>query len=71
MLEMETLPLAFPDDVGENCAVKLALCPAAIVDPAGNPVMLKPVPAAVACAIDTLAVPPFVNVICADPVLPT
>jgi hypothetical protein len=71
LLAMEMLPLVLPGDVGENCAVKVALCPAAIVEPAGIPLTLKPAPAAVACAIDKLAVPPFVNVICSDPALPT
>jgi hypothetical protein len=71
LLEMEMLPLIFPDDAGENCAVKLALCPAPIAVPAGNPLTLKPAPLALACPIDTLAVPPFTNVICVDPVLPT
>jgi hypothetical protein len=70
-LEIETLPLLFPDDVGENCAVKLVLWPAAIVKPAGNPVTLKPAPAELACVIDTLAVPPFVNVIACVPFCPT
>jgi hypothetical protein len=27
LLEIEILPLALPADVGENCAVKLTLCP--------------------------------------------
>jgi len=27
LLAIETLPLALPTDVGENCAVKLMLCP--------------------------------------------
>ena len=27
LLEIEILPLALPTDVGENCAVKLMLCP--------------------------------------------
>jgi hypothetical protein len=71
LLAIEMLPLELPDDVGENCAIKLTLCPAATIVPAGNPLMLKPVPAAVACAIDTLAVPLFVSVICSDPALPT
>lgn len=64
LLKMEMLPLPFPDDVGENFAVKLALCPAAIVVPAGDPLMLKPAPVEVACVIETLAVPPLVSVIC-------
>ena len=71
LLTIEMLPLELPDDVGENCAVKLALCPAAIIVPAGNPLILKPVPAAVACVIDTLALPPLTNDICVDPAVPT
>ena len=65
------LPEAPPDAVGANCAVKVALCPAAIVTPADNPFTLKPVPVALAWVIDTFAVPVLANVIVSDPVLPT
>jgi hypothetical protein len=72
LLEIEMLPLPFPDDVGENCAVKLALCPAAIVKPAGNPVTLKLAPVELACVIDTtLLALVFVNVIACVPLCPT
>jgi hypothetical protein len=71
LLETEMLPEALPDVVGVNCAVKVVLCPAAIVAPGANPSALKPVPAALAWLIDTLSVPELVKVIVAEPVLPT
>ena len=71
LLETEMLPEALPDVVGVNCAVKVVLCPAAIVAPGANPMALKPVPAALAWLIDTLSVPELVKVIVAEPVLPT
>lgn len=71
LLATEMLPEALPDVVGANCAVKVALCPAAIVTPADNPFTLKPVPVALAWVIDTFAVPVLANVIVSDPVLPT
>lgn len=64
LLVIEMLPLALPAVVGKYCAVKLALCPAGIIEFGANPLMLKPVPLAVPCVIDTLAVPVLVNVIC-------
>jgi hypothetical protein len=71
LLATEMLPVALPDVVGVNCAVKDVLCPAAIVAPGTNPIALKPVPAALAWLIDTLSVPELVKVMVADPVLPT
>lgn len=71
LLATEMLPEALPDAVGANCAVKLALCPAAIIAPGDSPVTLKPEPVALACVMETLAVPVLVNVIVSDPVLPT
>jgi len=44
LLVIEILPLAEPGVVGENIAVKEALCPALIVVGTDKPVMLKLVP---------------------------
>jgi hypothetical protein len=71
LLATEMLPEALPDVVGVNCAVKVVLCPAAIVAPEASPIALKPVPAVLAWVIDTLSVPELVKVIVAEPVLPT
>jgi len=71
LLATEMLPEALPGVVGVNCAVKVVLCPAAIVAPGANPIALKPVPAALAWLIDTLSFPELVKVIVAEPVLPT
>jgi hypothetical protein len=71
LLPTEMLPDALPAVVGANCAVKVVLCPAAIVAPEDNPFALKPVPVALAWVIDTLSFPELVRVIVADPVLPT
>jgi hypothetical protein len=48
LLATEMLPVALPDVVGVNCAVKVVLCPAAIVAPGANPTALKPAPAVLA-----------------------
>lgn len=65
------LPVALPEAVGENLAVNEVLCPATNVCGAARPVMLNPVPAALACEIATLAVPEFVRVTLTDPLAPT
>jgi len=64
------LPVALPEAVGENLAVNEVLCPATNVC-AARPVMLNPVPDALACEIATLAVPEFVRVTLTDPLAPT
>jgi len=71
LLTTEMLPAALPAVVGANCAVKVVLCPAAIVAPEDNPFALKPAPVALAWVIDTLSFPELVRVIVAEPVLPT
>lgn len=43
-LASEMLPEALPAAVGENVALKLALCPAARVKGRGSPLILNPVP---------------------------
>ena len=71
LLVIETLPVALPADVGANCAVKVVFPPALIVTGTVNPVMLKPVPDALAAEIVTLAVPELVSVMTSVALLPT
>jgi len=71
LLVMETLPLALPAVVGENVALKEVLCPGLRVSGAVMPLMVNPVPDALAAEMVTLAVPEFVNVTVCDPLLPT
>src|SRR2546422_6454963 len=68
---MEAVPLALPVAEGANCAVKVVFCPAASVSGRDKPLMLKPVPEALAAERVTLAVPELVNVTGFDPLLPT
>src|SRR2546425_7705472 len=68
---MEAVPLALPVAEGANCAVKVVFCPAASVSGRDKPLMLKPVPEALAAERVTLAVPELVNVTVCDPLLPT
>jgi len=62
LLVIETLPLALPVVVGVNLAVNEVFAPALIVTGTVIPLMLKPVPDALAAEIVTLAVPEFVSV---------
>jgi hypothetical protein len=71
LLTIEMLPVGLPAEVGANCAVNEVLRPAPSVSGVASPLMLKPVPDAVACEIMTLADPEFVSVIVCDPLLPT
>src|SRR6266851_5113604 len=71
LLVMEALPLALPVAEGANCALKVVLPPAASVSGTDKPVMLKPVPEALAAEIVTLAVPELLNVRVCVPLLPT
>lgn len=71
MLMIEMLPTGLPAEVGANWAVSVVLRPAPSVCGTASPLMLKPVPDAVACEIVTFADPEFVNVIVCDPLLPT
>ena len=71
LLAIETLPTALPAAVGENFAVNDALCPAPSVIGVAIPLMLKPVPDALACEIEMLAEPELVNVIEEVPLVPT
>jgi hypothetical protein len=67
---MEILPVALPAVVGANCAAKLTLWPAPSVNGVARPLMLNPVPDAVACDTVTLADPEFVKEIVCEPLLP-
>jgi hypothetical protein len=71
LLVIETLPLALPEVVGANFAVNEIFPPALMVTGTVKPLMLNPVPEALAAEIVMLAVPGFVNVIDWDPLLPT
>jgi len=71
LLVMETPPLALPVTEGANCPLKVVFCPAASVSGTDKPVMLKPVPEALAAEIVTLAVPELLNVKVCAPLLPT
>lgn len=68
---MEMLPVGLPVAVGANCALNDVLPPALIVTGTVKPLMLKPVPEALAAEIVTLAVPEFVSVIDCDVLPPT
>jgi len=71
LLVIEMLPLAVPVTVGENFAVNDALALGLIVCGIVRPLMLKPVPEALAAEIVTLAVPVFDRVMGTDPLAPT
>ena len=62
LLIIEIVPVALPPAVGANCAVKDVLLPAPNVIGVVSPLILKPVPDAVACVIVKLAPPLLVNV---------
>ena len=68
---METLPVALPVAEGANCALKVVFCPAARVSGTDKPVMLKPVPEALAAEMVTLAVPELLSVKVCVPLPPT
>lgn len=70
-LVIETLPFALPVVEGANCALNVVICPAASVSGTDKPVMLNPVPEALAAEIVTLAVPELLNVMVCVPLLPT
>ena len=63
--------MLFRSVVGENVALKEVLCPGLRVSGAVMPLMVNPVPEALAAEMVTLAVPELVNVTVCDPLLPT
>jgi hypothetical protein len=71
LLTTEMLPVALPEPVGANCAVKLADCPAAIVSGVVAPEMLNPAPVTFTDETVTLAEPLFFKVIVCELLLPT
>src|SRR3989442_12880916 len=70
-LTSETLPDALPVVVGANCTLKVLDCPAARVSGKVSPLMLKPAPVTLPCAMVKLALPELVKVGCRSPVLAT
>ena len=62
MLVIEMLPLAAPAVVGANDAVKEALWPALMFVGIASPLMLNPLPLALAAEIVRVAFPVFVRV---------
>ena len=62
LLVIETLPDPVPADVGAYLAVKVAVCPAVSVSGVESPLMLKPVPLALAADTVVFAVPVFFKV---------
>lgn len=71
LLVTEMLPEALPAVVGANLAAKEALFPGLIVTGMLRPLMLNPVPDALACVIVTGAFPVFCKVMFCGEVLPT
>src|SRR5437660_690097 len=71
LLMSETLPDTLPVAVGANCTLKVLDCPAARVSGRVSPLMLKPAPVKVPCAMVKLALPELVKVRFCTPVLPT
>lgn len=63
LLVIETLPVTAPEAVGVNFAVKVVFAPALIVAGTVKPLMLKPLPVAVAAVIVRAASPVLVKVI--------
>jgi len=70
LLRMVMLPLALPTAVGANFAVNDVPCPAISVTGVAKPLMLKPVPEALADETTTFAVPVFVKVTGTDALAP-
>jgi hypothetical protein len=71
LLVMVMLPVALPADVGANAAVKVAFVPALIVAGTERPLMLNPVPEAVAAEMVRAALPVLVSIMVCVELLPT
>src|SRR5437899_9149182 len=71
LLTSDTLADTLPVAVGANCTLKVLDWPAGRVSGNVDPLMLKPAPVTVACAMVKLAVPELVRVIVCVLVLPT
>src|SRR5437879_6409763 len=70
-LTSEMLPDALPVAVGANCTLKVLDCAAARVSGKVSPLMLKPAPVTLPCAMVKLAPPELVKVRFCTPLLPT
>ncbi len=71
LLTSERLPDTLPVVVGANCTLRVLDCPGGRVSGKVSPLMVKPAPVALACAMVKLAVPELVKVRFCRPVLPT
>jgi hypothetical protein len=71
LLVIETLPVKLLAEAGAKLAVKEVVCPGLRVAGTDKPVMLKPVPEALAAEIVTLELPELLSVIVCVPLLPT
>ena len=71
LLTSATDPDTLPEVDGVKTALNVAVFPAATVNGALNPEVLKPAPVAAACEIVRLALPPFETVIVCELLLPT
>src|SRR2546425_555376 len=70
-LTSETLPDTLPVAVGANCTLKVLDCPAARVSGNVSPLMLKPGPVKLPCAMVKLRPPDSVKLMSCTVVLPT
>src|SRR2546427_424602 len=71
LLTSEMPPDALPVVVGANCTLKVLDCPGGRVSGNVSPLMLKPAPVRLPCAMVKLALPAMVKVRLCTPVLPT
>src|SRR2546422_3078498 len=70
-LTSETVPDALPVVVGANCTLKVLDCPGGRVRGKVRPLMVKPAPVTLACAMVKLALPELVKVRFCTPLVPT
>ena len=70
-LTSEMLPDTLLVAVGAKCTLKVLDCPGGRVSGKVSPLMLKPAPVKLACAMVKLALPELVKVRFCTPVLPT
>jgi len=65
------LPVRFAAEVGENFAVKVALCPAMRVDGVASPPVVTPAPEILICEMVMVAEPELVRLMDDEPEDPT
>ena len=70
LLTTVTLPERLPADAGANLTVKEVDCPTARLSGNTTPLVLKPVPLALTCEMDTVEFPLFVNVTVCEALVP-